>query len=100
MQIKTPQVKLALRIEAATVEDDVLVLRGLAGFLPCEARITAPELRHLSTLLRRREALRSNLDPASARIPDSTRHLMRAPRPARSRRRARQGPHICFSSVF
>ncbi len=57
MQIKTPQVKLALRIEAATVEDDVLVLRGLAGFLPCEARITAPEVRHLLRLLLRRESL-------------------------------------------
>jgi hypothetical protein len=57
MQIKTPQVKLALRIEAAAVEDDVLVLRGLAGFLPCEARITAPELRYLLRLLLRRESL-------------------------------------------
>ncbi len=57
MQIRTPQVKLALRIEAATVEDDVLVLRGLAGFLPCEARITAPEVRHLLSLLLRRDSL-------------------------------------------
>ena len=57
MQIKTPQVKLALRIEAATVEDDVLVLRGLAGFLPREARMTAPEVRHLLRLLLRRESL-------------------------------------------
>jgi hypothetical protein len=57
VQIRTPQVKLALRIEAATVEDDVLVLRGLAGFLPCEARITAPEVRHLLSLLLRRASL-------------------------------------------
>ena len=57
MQIRTPQVKLALRIESATVEDDVLVLRGLAGFLPCDARITAPEVRHLLRLLLRRDSL-------------------------------------------
>jgi hypothetical protein len=69
MQIKTPQVKLALRIEAATVEDDVLVLRGLAGFLPCEARITAPEVRHLFRLLRRRESLLWTVRAVFSRAP-------------------------------
>lgn len=61
MQIKTPQVKLALRLEEAVIEDDALVMKGLAGFLPCEARITAPEVRHLLGLLFRRDTLRWTL---------------------------------------
>lgn len=69
MQIRTPQVKLALRIEEATVEDDVLVMRGLAGFLPCEARITAPEVRFLLRLLMRRESLLWTLRAAFSRAP-------------------------------
>ena len=69
MQIKTPQVKLALRIEAAAVEEDVLVLRGLAGFLPCEARITAPEVRHLLRLLLRRESLLWTIRAVFSRAP-------------------------------
>lgn len=61
MQIRTPQVRLAMRLEEAAVEDDTLVLRGLAGFLPCEARIGAPEVRHLLGLLFRRDTLRWTL---------------------------------------
>jgi hypothetical protein len=57
MQIRTPQVKLAMRIESASVEDDALVMRGLAGFMACEARVTAPEVRHLLGLLFRRDTL-------------------------------------------
>jgi len=69
MQIKTPQVKLALRLEAAVVEDDTLVMKGLAGFLPCEARITAPEVRHLVGLLFRRDTLRWTLGALLRRRP-------------------------------
>lgn len=61
MQIKTPQVKLAMRLEEAVVEDDTLVMKGLAGFMPCEARISAPEVRHLLGLLFRRDTLRWTL---------------------------------------
>jgi len=71
MQIKTPQVKLALRLEEAVVEDDALVMKGLAGFLPCEARITAPEVRHLLGLLFRRDTLRWTLGALLRRPPPS-----------------------------
>lgn len=69
MQIKTPQVKLALRLEEAVIEDDALVMKGLAGFLPCEARITAPEVRHLLGLLFRRDTLRWTLGALLRRRP-------------------------------
>ena len=71
MQIKTPQVKLAMRLEEAVVEDDTLVMKGLAGFMPCEARISAPEVRHLLGLLFRRDTLRWTLGA-----------LLRKPQPA------------------
>jgi hypothetical protein len=69
MQIKTPQVRLAMRLETAEVEDDVLVLKGLAGFLPCETRITAPEVRQLLGLLFRRDVLRWTLQALIRRAP-------------------------------
>jgi hypothetical protein len=71
MQIKTPQVKLALRVEEAVIEDDTLVMKGLAGFLPCEARMTAPEVRHLLGLLFRRDTLRWTLDALLHKLPPS-----------------------------
>ena len=69
MQIRTPQVKLALRLEDAKVEGDVLVMSGLAGFLPCEARISAPEVKHLLKLMFRRETLAWTLRALLARTP-------------------------------
>lgn len=74
MQIKTPQVKLALRLEEAVIEDDALVLKGLAGFLPCEARITAPEVRHLLGLLFRRDTLCWTLGALLRRRPPNPTH--------------------------
>lgn len=69
MQIKTPQVKLAMRLEEAVVENDTLVMKGLAGFLPCEARISAPEVRHLLGLLLQRDTLRWTLGALLRRRP-------------------------------
>ena len=69
MQIKTPQVKLALRLEDARVEGDALVMSGLAGFLPCEARISAPEVKHLLKLMFRRETLAWTLRALISRTP-------------------------------
>jgi hypothetical protein len=69
MQIRTPQVKLALRLENATIEGDALVMSGLAGFLPCEARISAPEVKHLLKLMFRRETLAWTLRALLARTP-------------------------------
>ncbi len=69
MQIKTPQVKLALRIEGAAVEGDTLLMTGLAGFLPCEARISAPEAKHLLRLMFRRDTLAWTIKALFSRSP-------------------------------
>jgi hypothetical protein len=67
MRIKTPQLKLDLRIEEAVLDQDTLVLKGLAGFLPCEAHVSAAEARHLLRLLFRRDTLRWTLRALFAR---------------------------------
>jgi hypothetical protein len=71
MLIKTPQVKLALRLEQAAVDGDTLVMSGLAGFLPCEARISPPEARHLLRLLFRRDTVVWTLKALFARPQDA-----------------------------
>lgn len=48
MRVKTPAMRLDLRIDKLELAaDDQLMLKGVAGFLPCEALLTAPEVRLL-----------------------------------------------------
>ncbi len=49
MLVKTPAMRIDLRVESVKVDGEQLVFEGVAGFLPCEMRAGAPELR---TLLR------------------------------------------------
>lgn len=56
MRVKTPAMKLDLRIDDVELKDDRLLLTGMAGMLPCETTLTAREVR---SLLRR--ALRPSI---------------------------------------
>jgi len=47
MKIKTPAMKLDLRIDKLEVKDGELRLDGVAGMLPCEASMSAREVRSL-----------------------------------------------------
>jgi hypothetical protein len=47
MRVVTPAIKLDVEIEQADVREGRLVLTGLAGILPCETSLTAPEARAL-----------------------------------------------------
>lgn len=56
MRVKTPAMKLDLRIDEVELKDGQLLLTGMAGMLPCETTMTAREVR---ALLRR--ALRPSI---------------------------------------
>lgn len=47
MKVKTPAMKLDLRIDALQVRGAELVMEGVAGVLPCEASLSAREVRGL-----------------------------------------------------
>jgi hypothetical protein len=47
MKVKTPAMKLDLRIDSLEVRGAELVLGGVAGVLPCEASLGAHEVRAL-----------------------------------------------------
>jgi hypothetical protein len=50
MLVKTPAMRLDLRVESVKLEGEELLLEGIAGFLPCEMRTGAAELRALLRL--------------------------------------------------
>jgi hypothetical protein len=50
MLVKTPAMRLDLRVESMKLDGDDLLIEGIAGFLPCEMRASAPELRGLLRL--------------------------------------------------
>lgn len=50
MLVKTPAMRIDVRVESVKVDLDDLVLEGVAGFLPCEMRAGAAELRALLRL--------------------------------------------------
>ncbi len=50
MRVSTPAMKLDLRLETVEARDGLLRLTGVAGILPCEATLTAPEVRALLKL--------------------------------------------------
>jgi hypothetical protein len=50
MLVKTPAMRLDLRVESVKLDGEDLVFEGVAGFLPCEMRAGAPELRELLRL--------------------------------------------------
>ncbi len=50
MLVKTPAMRIDLRVESVKVDGNELVLDGIAGFLPCEMRTGAAELRALLRL--------------------------------------------------
>ena len=47
MKVKTPAMKIDLRIDSLEVRGAELVLGGVAGVLPCEASLAAHEVRSL-----------------------------------------------------
>ncbi len=48
MRVITPAMKLDLRLDRLELENgNRLMLKGVAGMLPCEAVLTAPEIRSL-----------------------------------------------------
>ncbi|HPF26841.1 MAG TPA: hypothetical protein P5528_04980 [Steroidobacteraceae bacterium] len=47
MLVKTPAMKLDLRLDTLEVRDDRLTLTGVAGILPCEATLNVTEVRVL-----------------------------------------------------
>jgi hypothetical protein len=57
MRVTTPAMKLDLRLETLEVKADRLTLAGVAGILPCEATLTAPEVRALLKLALRPSVL-------------------------------------------
>lgn len=50
MLVKTPALRIDLRVESVKVDGGQLLFEGIAGFLPCEMRADAPELRALLKL--------------------------------------------------
>lgn len=50
MLVKTPAMRIDLRVESVKVDGEQLVFEGIAGFLPCEMRTGAAELRALLRL--------------------------------------------------
>lgn len=50
MLVKTPAMRIDLRVESVKIEGDQLLFEGIAGFLPCEMRAGASELRALLRL--------------------------------------------------
>ena len=51
MRVVTPQLKLSVRFDDAVVEDGKLIMTGVAGMLPCEATLSAGEIRNLIKLV-------------------------------------------------
>ena len=47
MRVVTPQLKLSVRIDEATMQDDKLTMTGVAGMLPCEVTLDSAEMRRL-----------------------------------------------------
>lgn len=44
MLVKTPAIKLGVEVRGIKVEDDLLVLSGVANAMPCTVEITGPEM--------------------------------------------------------
>ena len=47
MKVTTPAMKLDVRIDRVVTRDDLIVLKGVAGMLPCETSLTPSEVRGL-----------------------------------------------------
>ena len=50
MLVKTPAMRIDLRVESVKVDGEQLVFEGIAGIMPCEMRAGAAELRGLLRL--------------------------------------------------
>ena len=51
MLVKTPAIRIDVRVDSAQVTGEHLVLEGVAGFMPCEMRTSARELRAILRLV-------------------------------------------------
>lgn len=47
MKVKTPAMTLDVRIDRVVARDELIVLEGVAGMLPCETSLTPREVRGL-----------------------------------------------------
>lgn len=47
MKVKTPAMTLDVRIDRVVARDDLIVLEGVAGVMPCETSLTPREVRGL-----------------------------------------------------
>lgn len=51
MRVITPAMKLSVRIDEAVRLDGELVMKGVAGMMPCETRMAPQEIRQLIRLV-------------------------------------------------
>lgn len=58
MKVVTPAMKLDVRINEIVNEDDLLVLKGVAGVLPCNTSLTPAEFRQMLRLSMRPSVLK------------------------------------------
>lgn len=58
MRVVTPSITLDVRIDDVSVREGRLLLDGVAGPMPCETTLTAPELRRLLRMLMKPAVLR------------------------------------------
>ncbi len=47
MKVKTPAMKLDVRVDQVVARDGLIVLEGVAGMLPCQTELTPGEVRSL-----------------------------------------------------
>ncbi|MCC5861321.1 MAG: hypothetical protein JJT93_05345 [Gammaproteobacteria bacterium] len=47
MKVKTPAMKLDVRVDQVVARDGLIVLEGVAGMLPCQTELTPREVRRL-----------------------------------------------------
>lgn len=57
MLVKTPGIKLAVEIRSAQVEDDRLILAGVANNMPCSVQISGDDLRAVARMMLRGRVL-------------------------------------------
>lgn len=58
MRVKTPAMKLDVRIDDAVVRDGELVFEGVAGILPCQTSMSVIEVRRLLRMALRPRVIR------------------------------------------
>lgn len=58
MKVATPAMKLDVRINEVVNQDDLLVMKGVAGMLPCTTSLSPAEFRQLMRMAMRPSVLK------------------------------------------